>query len=161
MTLKMHEGETEWVRRAFDVNATGTYLVAHYFVPSLLDSENGAKGFITIGRIAGCIRRGIIANTGYTVSKMAQTRLVEMLGKQYGEEGLVAVEQEVSGGGVVEWEVDQCELGYGGAAGEEGGNRGEGSVEVCVDHGEKPDWIPNVSKDPNEVIVGLFLRSEG
>ncbi|KAK5305098.1 hypothetical protein LTR99_004164 [Exophiala xenobiotica] len=89
VTVKMDEGKPEWVHKAFEVNAMGTYLAAHYFVPLLLASPNGAKGFIAIGSVAGCIRRGPIANTGYTVSKMAQIRLVEYLHEQYGGQGLV------------------------------------------------------------------------
>ena len=88
---KMHEGEPEWVQKAFEINTLGTYLAAHYFVPLLLRSENGAKGFLAIGSIAGCIRCGVIANTGYTVSKMAQIRLVECLHEQYGADGLVSL----------------------------------------------------------------------
>ncbi|OQV01644.1 hypothetical protein CLAIMM_06963 [Cladophialophora immunda] len=88
---KMDQGRPEWVQHAFEVNALGTYLSAHYFVPLLLQTENGAKGFIAIGSIAGCIRRGPIANTGYTVSKLAQIRLVEYLHEQYSPEGLVSI----------------------------------------------------------------------
>ncbi len=91
VTLRMNEGETPWVQKAFDVNAMGTYHVAHYFVPLLLGTENGAKSFIAIGSLAGCIRSGIIANMDYCVSKMAQTRIVEYLGEQYGKEGVLAV----------------------------------------------------------------------
>ncbi|KAJ9501885.1 hypothetical protein H2202_002847 [Exophiala xenobiotica] len=91
VTVKMDEGKPEWVHKAFEVNAMGTYLAAHYFVPLLLASPNGAKGFIAIGSVAGCIRRGPIANTGYTVSKMAQVRLVEYLHEQYGGQGLVSL----------------------------------------------------------------------
>ncbi|KIW10011.1 hypothetical protein PV08_11787 [Exophiala spinifera] len=91
VTTRMDQGKPEWVRRAFEVNAMGTYLAAHYFVPLLLESPNGAKGFIAVGSFAGCIRRGIIANTGYTVSKMAQIRLVEYLDEQYGQYGLVSL----------------------------------------------------------------------
>ncbi|KIV97127.1 hypothetical protein PV10_00915 [Exophiala mesophila] len=91
VTTKMDQGNPEWVQQAFDVNAMGTYLAAHYFVPLLLRSPGGAKAFIAIGSFAGCIRRGSIANTGYTVSKMAQIRLVEYLYEQYSEEGLFAV----------------------------------------------------------------------
>lgn len=91
VTLKMHQGSPEWVQQAFDVNAMGTYLAAHYFVPLLLESVQGAKAFIAIGSIAGCIRRGTIANTGYTISKMAQIRLVEYLAEQYSNQGLLAV----------------------------------------------------------------------
>ncbi|KIX92330.1 uncharacterized protein Z520_11938 [Fonsecaea multimorphosa CBS 102226] len=88
---KMDQGKPEYVRHAFEVNAFGTYLAAHYFVPLLMQTETGAKGFIAIGSIAGCIRRGPIANTGYTVSKFAQIRLVEYLHEQYSGEGLVSL----------------------------------------------------------------------
>lgn len=91
VTVKMDQGQPEWVQKAFDINAMGTYHAAHYFVPLLLESEGGLKSFIVIGSIAGCIRRGIIANTGYTISKMAQIRLVEYLAEQYSEEGLFSV----------------------------------------------------------------------
>ena len=91
VTVKMDQGNPEWVQKAFDVNAMGTYLAAHYFVPLLLETPNGAKGFLAIGSVAGCIRRGSIANTGYTISKMAQIRLVEYLNEQYGEAGLVSL----------------------------------------------------------------------
>lgn len=86
VTLKMHEGRPEDFQQAFNVNAMGTYYAAHYFVPLLLKAQQGAKCFIAIGSFAGLIRRGIIANTGYCVSKMAQIRLVEHLEEQYGEE---------------------------------------------------------------------------
>lgn len=94
--MKMTENAPDVVQRAFDVNAMGTYHVAHYFVPLLLESgeKGGAKLFLTVGSIAGCIRQGIIANTGYTISKMAQIRMIEFLGEQYGAEadgGLLAV----------------------------------------------------------------------
>lgn len=91
VTLRMDEGEPEWVERAFQVNAMGQYYVSRHFVPLLLESENRKKGFIAIGSIAGCIRRGIIANMQYCVSKMTQTRMVEYLSEQYGKDGLVAI----------------------------------------------------------------------
>jgi NAD(P)-dependent dehydrogenase (short-subunit alcohol dehydrogenase family) len=91
VVLKMHEGETPWVDKAFEVNALGTYYVAHHFVPLLLESEGGAKLFLAIGSIAGSIRKGIIANMGYCVSKMAQTRIIEYVAEQYGNEGLTSI----------------------------------------------------------------------
>lgn len=97
VTTRMDRGEPEWVRRAFEVNAMGTYLAAHHLVPILLESSSSPppnkapKGFIAVGSFAGCIRRGPIANTGYTVSKMAQIRLVEYLDEQFGRDGLVSL----------------------------------------------------------------------
>ncbi|KEF57412.1 uncharacterized protein A1O9_05329 [Exophiala aquamarina CBS 119918] len=91
ITLKMEEGNPDWVQKAFDINAMGTYHAAHYFVPLLLRSKDAPGAFIVVGSIAGCIRRGIIANTGYTVSKMAQIRLVEYLAEQHSNDGLLSI----------------------------------------------------------------------
>lgn len=91
VTLRIDEGKPEWVQQAFNTNTMGTYHVAHYLMPLLLSSSNGAKTFVAIGSFAGCIRRGPIANTGYCVSKMAQIRLIEFLNEQYGSKGLLAV----------------------------------------------------------------------
>ncbi|KAK7943886.1 uncharacterized protein PG986_012999 [Apiospora aurea] len=90
--LKITDGspvdDGEWAR-AFAVNVQGTYHAAHYFVPLLLTSPEGsARAFVMVGSIAGAITRGSIANSKYCISKMAQTRLVEHLGCQYGDEGL-------------------------------------------------------------------------
>lgn len=91
LCLRIDEGDPLAMKRAFDVNVIGSYHVSHHLLPLLLNSPNGAKAFIAIGSLAGCIRRGVIANTGYTISKMAQIRLIEYLGEQYGEEGLLAL----------------------------------------------------------------------
>jgi NAD(P)-dependent dehydrogenase (short-subunit alcohol dehydrogenase family) len=89
--MKVTENEPSLIARAFDVNATGTYSVAHYFVPLLRESvaHGGMNMFVAIGSFAALLRRGPIANPGYAVSKMAQVRLVEYLAEQFGgsEEG--------------------------------------------------------------------------
>lgn len=91
--LEVTDGDAEkdgqWAQ-AFAVNALGTYHAAHYFVPLLL--RGGAQGaFCVVGSIAGCIRRGIIANSKYCISKMAQVRIVEHVAEQFGGKGLLAV----------------------------------------------------------------------
>ena len=65
MTLKMTEGEPEWFQQNFNVNTVGTYHAAHYFMPLLLNSANGAKAFIVVGSLAANLINGPIANTGY------------------------------------------------------------------------------------------------
>ncbi|KAB2568759.1 Dehydrogenase/reductase SDR family member 1, partial [Lasiodiplodia theobromae] len=80
----------EWAQ-AFAVNALGTYHAAHYFVPLLLRGAQGGGAFCVVGSIAGCIRRGIIANSKYCISKMAQVRIVEHVAEQFGGKGLLAV----------------------------------------------------------------------
>ncbi|KAJ4299996.1 hypothetical protein N0V90_005244 [Kalmusia sp. IMI 367209] len=93
--LKVTDGDAaadgEWAR-AFGVNALGTYHVAHYFIPLLLGSPAGsAKVFAVVGTVGACIRRGIIANSKYCISKMAQVRIVEHVAEQFGDEGVLAV----------------------------------------------------------------------
>jgi len=90
---KITKGSPRDFQDVFDVNVQGTYLIAHYFIPLLIDSE-GAKTFLVVGSFAACIVRGHIANTAYCVSKFAQARLVEMLAEQFGGDedgGLVVV----------------------------------------------------------------------
>ncbi|ESZ95186.1 hypothetical protein SBOR_4417 [Sclerotinia borealis F-4128] len=91
VTLRVTDGDPAWFQANFDVNMMGTYNCAHYLIPLLLESENSAKGFIQIGSLAANLTNGPIANTGYCVSKFAQSRFVEILGSQFGGEGLVAV----------------------------------------------------------------------
>jgi NAD(P)-dependent dehydrogenase (short-subunit alcohol dehydrogenase family) len=90
VVLKVSEGSPQDFQDVFDVNVQGTYLVAHHFIPLLLES-NGAKIFIANGSYAALITSGHIANTAYCISKFAQARLVEFLAEQYGAEGLFAV----------------------------------------------------------------------
>lgn len=89
--LHVEDGDPADFQRAFDVNVQGTYLAAHYFPPLLRRAEGGAKSFIAIGSMAARIIRGPIANTGYRLSKFAQSRFIEFLAEQYGNEGLFAV----------------------------------------------------------------------
>ncbi|KAI9649870.1 hypothetical protein NHQ30_002452 [Ciborinia camelliae] len=91
VTLRVTEGDPAWFQGNFNINMIGTYNCAHHLIPLLLGSGNGAKGFIQIGSLAANLTDGPIANTGYCVSKFAQSRFVEMVGSQFGEEGLVAV----------------------------------------------------------------------
>ncbi|KAF2474127.1 NAD(P)-binding protein [Lindgomyces ingoldianus] len=90
VVLNIDDGDPQDFQDVFNVNVQGTYLVAHYFIP-LLKESNGAKTFIAVGSLAACINSGHIANTAYCISKFAQNRLVEFISEQYGEEGILAV----------------------------------------------------------------------
>ncbi|KAF2028465.1 NAD(P)-binding protein [Setomelanomma holmii] len=90
VVLKVDEGNPKDFQDVFDVNVQGTYLVAHHFIP-LLKESNGAKTFICVGSFASLIINGHIANTAYCISKFAQTRLIQFLSEQYGEDGILAV----------------------------------------------------------------------
>ena len=91
LTLLMASGSPTDFKTAFDVNCTGVYLAAHYFIPLLLASPQGAKAFIAVSSMAAHMTNGPVANHGYCVSKMAQMRLVEFMAEQYGGKGLFAV----------------------------------------------------------------------
>ncbi len=64
VTVKMDQGKPEWVHKALEVNAMGTYLAAHYFVPLLPSSPNGVRGFIAIGSVAGVCTTGAYCKYG-------------------------------------------------------------------------------------------------
>ncbi|MCJ1239376.1 hypothetical protein MMC14_007372 [Varicellaria rhodocarpa] len=91
MIARIDEGSPADFQKTFDVNAVGTYLAAHYFIPLLLASPNGARSFIAVSSLASQTTTGMVANAGYCISKLAQVRLVEMLAKQFHPKGLLAV----------------------------------------------------------------------
>ncbi|KAK8152569.1 putative short-chain dehydrogenases/reductase [Phyllosticta citrichinensis] len=91
--LRLTDGDPEdgqW-ETSFAVNALGTYHAAHYFVPllraELMQSTSELKNpgsFVAVGSFASCITTGVIANSKYCISKMAQARIVEHLAEQFG-----------------------------------------------------------------------------
>ena len=52
VVLRITEDDPADFGRAFAVNSVGTYLAAHYFIPLLLKSTNGAKMFLAVGSAA-------------------------------------------------------------------------------------------------------------
>ena len=91
LVIDVTQGEPlEW-QRVININVTGAYLAAHYFVPLLLQTEGGAKAFLAISSLAAWITGGIVAHTAVCVSKLAQVRLIEHMSEQYREDGLLAV----------------------------------------------------------------------
>ena len=92
MVTSFTEGQaTDDFHRCFEVNTMGVYHTAHYFIPLLLKTEGGAKSLVVVGAAAAWITEGPIASMAYCVSKLAQFRLVEMMSKQYGKDGLLTV----------------------------------------------------------------------
>ena len=91
MIPRMTEGKAEDFKMAIDTNALGTYYAAHYLVPLLLAKGDRGKAFVVVNTAGTWVTEGIIANPGYCVSKFAQMRIVEILGKQLEDEGLLAV----------------------------------------------------------------------
>ncbi|KAK7557660.1 putative short-chain dehydrogenases/reductase [Phyllosticta citricarpa] len=90
--LRITDGDPEdgqW-ETAFGVNVLGTYHASHYFVPLLRGEGEQSTipgSFIAVGSFASCITSGIIANSKYCISKMAQARIVEHLAEQFGSDG--------------------------------------------------------------------------
>jgi NAD(P)-dependent dehydrogenase (short-subunit alcohol dehydrogenase family) len=85
VVLKVTEGDPQDFQDVFDVNVQGTYLIAHHLIPILIES-GGAKQFLVVNTLGSLITSGPIANTAYCVSKMAQMRIIEFVGEQYGKE---------------------------------------------------------------------------
>ena len=87
---KVTDGDPADWKKCLEVNTLGTYHAAHHLLPILLESE-GAKSFLVVSTAAVALTEGIIANPQYTISKLAQLRLVEMIAKQYAGQGLLTV----------------------------------------------------------------------
>ena len=87
---KVTNGDPADWKTCLDVNTLGTYHAAHHLLPILLESE-GAKSFLIVSSAAVVLTEGLIANPQYTISKLAQLRLVEMVAKQYASQGLLTV----------------------------------------------------------------------
>ena len=110
---RVTDGDPADWKTCLEVNTLGTYHAAHHLLPILLESE-GAKSFLVVSSAAVALTQGIIANPQYTISKLAQLRLVEMIAKQYASQGLLtvgihpgAVPTEMSKGAPEEFK--QCE----------------------------------------------------
>jgi len=89
------EASPEAVRTAFAVNAMGTYSVIYHLAPLLIRQKQKSAGlFLTIGSGSSALRRGPFANPGYSISKLAQARMVEYLSEKFAEDELVSINIE-------------------------------------------------------------------
>jgi NAD(P)-dependent dehydrogenase (short-subunit alcohol dehydrogenase family) len=80
------------VKKAFDVNALGTYSVAYGLAPLLIRQPRKDVGmFLVIGSGSSALRRGPFCNPGYSISKLAQARMVEYLAERYDTETLLSI----------------------------------------------------------------------
>jgi NAD(P)-dependent dehydrogenase (short-subunit alcohol dehydrogenase family) len=91
VVTRVTDGDPADWQRCLSVNSLGPYHAAHYLVPLLLNTSAGAKAFVVVSAAAAWITGGLIANTAYCVSKLAQVRLVEMMATQYEADGLLSV----------------------------------------------------------------------
>lgn len=90
VVLKLTETDPATFQQTIDVNYVGLFHCAKFLLPILLESEDGAKNFITVSSFAALIVRGPIANAQYCVSKLAQLKLMEHVHEQYREAGLLS-----------------------------------------------------------------------
>ncbi|CAI6333680.1 unnamed protein product [Periconia digitata] len=92
VVLDMTKGKPGDFKDVFDINAIGTFHVIHYLLPLVMaDGRDGDGGgvrqLIVVSSFASLLTTGPIANTAYCVSKMAQLRMVEFAGEQFGGGG--------------------------------------------------------------------------
>jgi NAD(P)-dependent dehydrogenase (short-subunit alcohol dehydrogenase family) len=83
--------EDEDFERVTRINYLGSYYVAKFFVPLLLESKSDIRAYIVISSLAAHVTssRGITP-IAYNVSKLAVNRMVECMANDHGEEGLLA-----------------------------------------------------------------------
>lgn len=91
VTTRITDGDPDIFAAVTAVNYTGTYHAAHYLLPLLLSTPEGAQAFIAVGSFAAAIVDGPIANTQYCVSKTAQAKMMEHIAVQYGKEGALVL----------------------------------------------------------------------
>ncbi|PVH97981.1 NAD(P)-binding protein [Periconia macrospinosa] len=90
MTTSVLSGDPNDFAQVMSTNVLGAYHAAHYLIPLLLSTKNGAKNFFTISSLGAWMVQGEVAHTAACVSKLTQARLVEMISHEFKEQGLLA-----------------------------------------------------------------------
>ena len=73
--------------RTWEVNLSGTFNVARYFLPVLLGTKHGLKTMINVSSIGALtVRKGA---SSYRTTKLALLRWTEFLNADYGDDGLL------------------------------------------------------------------------
>ncbi|KAF4450362.1 hypothetical protein F53441_6486 [Fusarium austroafricanum] len=75
----------EDVQKAFATHCLGTWLAAHHLMPFLLESKGS---FVVISSTSALSINGFGATSHYCTSKLAQSRMIEMLHVQYADKGV-------------------------------------------------------------------------
>lgn len=91
MTTSVLSGDPNDFAQVMSTNVLGAYHAAHYLIPILLSTENGARNFLVVSSLGAWMVQGEVAHTAACVSKLAQARLVEMVSHEFKERGLLAV----------------------------------------------------------------------
>ncbi len=89
--LKVTEGDPVNFQKTINTNLIGTYHAAHHLLPLLLSTPGGSKQFVAVGSLNAWMTTGPVASIEYSVSKLGQARIVEMIAEQFKDEGLLAV----------------------------------------------------------------------
>ncbi len=89
--IRVTEGSTKQFQDIINTDLVGAYLAAHYLIPILLSSRDGAKALIAISGTGAWVTDGPVAHAAHCVSKLAQVRLVEHMAADFKEEGLLVV----------------------------------------------------------------------
>lgn len=90
-TIRVTEGSTQQFQDIIDTDIMGAYLAAHYLLPILLASKDGAKTVVAISGTGAWVTDGPVAHAAHCVSKLAQARLVEHMANDFVEEGVLVV----------------------------------------------------------------------
>lgn len=89
--IRVTEGSTKQFQEVVNTDLVGAYLAAHYLIPILLSSEQGAKALIAISGTGAWVVSGPVAHAAHCVSKLAQVRLVEHIAHDFESLLVVAV----------------------------------------------------------------------
>ncbi|EXJ72587.1 uncharacterized protein A1O5_03733 [Cladophialophora psammophila CBS 110553] len=84
--------EDDDFKRVIDINLLGSYYVAKYFTPLLIDPENPSKvrSYIVITSLASQLTESSFTPTAYNVAKLGNNRMVEHMAEDHKGEGLLA-----------------------------------------------------------------------
>lgn len=82
--IKSHETDTADIRKVFDINFMGSYLMAKHVLPLMLKNNYGR--ILHIASIAG--KEGNAGMLGYSASKAAVIGMTKVQGKEYAEMGI-------------------------------------------------------------------------
>lgn len=84
---RVTEGSTAQFQACVDTYVMGAYLLAHYLLPVVLDSDgDGTKALIAIGGTGAWVTGGPVAHIAHCMCKLAQVRMMEMIANDFAAE---------------------------------------------------------------------------
>ncbi|KAK3072449.1 hypothetical protein LTR53_006776 [Teratosphaeriaceae sp. CCFEE 6253] len=76
--------------RVINTNFLGSYRVAKYFVPQLIETNDGPQAYVCITSLAGHTSSSFVTPIAYNLSKTASNRMVEHIHHDHGKDGVQA-----------------------------------------------------------------------